>query len=142
MQASWNVAGALLEIDGLADVMGERHRIIANDWLAAHMQSLVATLLARAADMLDLIDFTPAAVRTALSGARVSPGRLYAAAEVISRAADLCGESAHLVHDNERRWRITRQRIEQVVEAMSAGTGSHPPAGDDGASGCGEQGKP
>jgi hypothetical protein len=31
MQASWNVAAALLEIDGLADVMGERHRIIAND---------------------------------------------------------------------------------------------------------------
>jgi hypothetical protein len=123
MQASWNVAAALLEIDELADVMGERHRIIANDWLAAHMQSLVATLLARAADMLDRIDFTPAALRADLGGARVAAGRLYAAAEVISRAADLCSESAQLVHDNERRWRVTRDRIEQVAGAMTPSPG-------------------
>jgi hypothetical protein len=119
MQASWNVAASLLEVDGLADVMGERHRIIANDWLAAHMQSLVATLLDRAADMLDRIDFTPAALRADLGGARVAPGRLYAAAEVLSRAADLCSESAELVRDNERRWRTTRERIEQVVRALT-----------------------
>jgi hypothetical protein len=120
MQASWSMAAGLLEVDGLADVMGERHRIIANDWLAAHMQSLVATLLARAADMLDRVDFTPAALRDDLGGPRVAPRRLYSAAEVVSRAADLCCESAQLVHDNERRWRVTRARIEQVVAALGA----------------------
>jgi hypothetical protein len=120
MQASWNVAAALLEVDGLADVMGERHRIIANDWLAAHMQSLVASLLARAADMLDRVDFAPAALRADLAGPRVAPQRMFAAAEVLSRAADLCTESAQLVHDNERRWRVTRGRIDQVVQALTA----------------------
>ncbi|MGY1701881.1 hypothetical protein [Geodermatophilus sp. SYSU D00766] len=121
MHASWSVAAALLEVDGLADVMGERHRIIANDWLAAHLQSLVGTLLARAADMLDQVDLTPAGLRADLRGGRVAPQRLYSAAEVISHAADLSCESAQLVHDNERRWRVTRERIEHVVLALSAG---------------------
>ena len=119
MEASWNVAAALVEIDELADVMGERHRIIANDWLAAHMQTLIATMLARAGDMLDRIDFTPAALRTDLGGARVSAARLFAAAEVISRAADLCCDSAGLVHDNERRWRTFRERVGQVLSQNS-----------------------
>ena len=120
MAASWQVAASMLEFDELADVMGERHRVISNDWLAAHMQSLIGTLLARAADMLERIELTPAAVRADLSGPRVAPRRLYAAAEVISRAADLCCESAELVHDNERRWRTTRERTEQLVEAMTS----------------------
>jgi hypothetical protein len=93
------------------------------------MQSLVATLLARAADMLDRVDFTPAVLRADLGGARVAPGRLYAAAEVISRAADLCSESAQLVHDNERRWRVTRGRIERVAQALSASSGPAAPGG-------------
>jgi hypothetical protein len=118
MQASWGMAATMLEFDGLADVMGERHRIIGNDWLAAHMQSLVATHLARAADMLERLDLAPAAVRADLAGPRVAPRRLYSAAEVISRAADLCCESAQLVHDNERRWRVSRERTEQVVHAL------------------------
>ena len=139
MQASWKLAASMLEFDGLADVMGERHRIISNDWLAAHMQSLIGTLLARAADMLDRIDLTPAALRADLAGSRVAPQRLYATAEVISRATDLCCESAELVHDNERRWRVTRERTEQLVQAMTAhtadtgkasGAGEDPPVGD------------
>src|SRR5215212_6351331 len=40
MTASWDMAGILVDVDGLADVLGERHRIISNDWLAAHMNSL------------------------------------------------------------------------------------------------------
>jgi hypothetical protein len=121
MAASWAMAAAMLQFDGLADVMGERHRIISNDWLAAHMQSLVGTLLARAADMLEQVDLTPAALRTDLAGPRVAPRRLYATAEVVSRAADLCCDSAELVHDNERRWRVSRERTEQVVQELSAG---------------------
>jgi hypothetical protein len=115
MQASWDLAAALVDIDELADVLGERHRIIANDWQAAAMNSLMARLLHRAAEMLDHIDFTPAAVRRDLAGPRVSAARLYSAAEVISHAADLCSDSAGLVHDNERRWRTFRQRVSAVV---------------------------
>ncbi len=122
MHASWKLAASMLEFDGLADVMGERHRIISNDWLAAHMQALLGALLARAADMLERVDLTPAALRADLAGSRVASQRLYATAEVISRAADLCCESAELVHDNERRWRVTRDRTQQLVQAMTADT--------------------
>lgn len=127
MQASWNVAASMLQFDALADVMGERHRIIANDWLAAHMQTLVATLLSRSADMLEQLDLTPGAVRADLAGPRVAAKRLSSAAEVISRAADLCCESAELVHDNERRWRVTRERTEQLVQALLAENGREAP---------------
>ena len=119
MQASWQMAATMLQIEGLAGVMGERHRIISNDWLAAHMQSLAATMLTRAADMLERIDLMPAAVREDLAGLRVTPHRIYAAAEVISRAADLCCQSAELVHDNERRWRVSGERTEQVIATLT-----------------------
>jgi hypothetical protein len=119
MTASWDMAGALFDIEPLADVMGERHRIISNDWLAAHMNTLMGHLLARAADMLERIDFTPAALRRDLAGARVAPRRLYSVAEVVARAADLCSESAALVHDNERRWRVFRARVDEVLTGMS-----------------------
>jgi hypothetical protein len=122
MQNSWQVAGASLEVEGLADVMGERHRIITNDWLAAHMQTVTAHMLGRAAEMLEHVDFAPAALRADLAGARVAPRRLHSAAEVIARAAELCCESSRLVHDNERRWRVFRERVDQVVQAMSVGT--------------------
>ena len=59
MQASWDVAAALVDVAGLEDVLGDRHRIIANDWLAANMSSLIAASLVRAADILDDIDFAP-----------------------------------------------------------------------------------
>ncbi|MEU7815993.1 hypothetical protein [Pseudonocardia sp. NPDC049154] len=118
MRSSWETAASMLEFDGLAEVMGERHRIISNDWLAAHMQSLIGVLLARAADMLERVDLDPAALRADLRGSRTGPARVYAVAEVISRAADLCCESAELVHDNERRWRVCRNRTQQLVEAM------------------------
>jgi hypothetical protein len=111
MQASWEMTAALIEIDGLADMLGERHRIIANDWQAAQMNALMSHLLDRAADILDRIDFSPGALREDLGGKAVTVGRLYSAAELISHAADLCSDSAGLVHDNERRWRTFRQRV-------------------------------
>lgn len=117
MQASWDIAAGLTDISGLADLLGERHRIIANDWQAAHMSSLIARLLERAADILESVDFTPAGLRRDLEGPRVSPGRLYSAAELIGHAADLCSESAGLVHDNERRWRVFRERVSAIVVA-------------------------
>ena len=70
MNASWDVAAALIDVDGLGDMLGERHRIIANDWLAADIQALISRLLRRAADILDHVDFTPAALRADLAGSR------------------------------------------------------------------------
>lgn len=115
MQASWDMATALLDVDGLSDLLGERHRIIVNDWQAAQINDLMSHLLARAADILDRIDFTPAALRADLAGARTSVGLLYSSAELISHAADLCSDSAGLVHDNERRWRVFHRRVADLV---------------------------
>ncbi|HYL51490.1 MAG TPA: hypothetical protein VEZ15_05935 [Acidimicrobiia bacterium] len=115
MTSSWAMGSTLLEIDGLADLLGERHRIIANDWQAANMNSLCAHIIERAADMLDRIDFSPKALRADLQGTRVSPARLYSAAELIDHAADLYCESTALVHQNERRWRIFHARVEQLL---------------------------
>jgi hypothetical protein len=120
MESSWAVAAALIEMDGLADVLGERHRIIANDWRAASMNTVQSRLLDRAADILEHVDFAPAALRADLVDDRVSAGRLYSAAEMISHAADLCSESAGLVHDNERRWRVFRRRVGEVLAAQDA----------------------
>jgi hypothetical protein len=74
--------------------------------------------LVRAAEILDHIDFSPAAVRADLAGRRVSAGRLYSAAEMIDHAADLLSEFAGIVHDNERRWRVFRSRVEQIVATL------------------------
>jgi hypothetical protein len=105
------VAGALASYPALADVLGERHRIIANDWQSAGILALVARLLRRALDLLDSVDFSPAALRADLEGERESASYLYSASELLDRAADLLAESATLVHDNERRWRIFSQRV-------------------------------
>jgi hypothetical protein len=115
MKAGWDMAAALIDIDGLSDLLGERHRTIANDALAADMQSLIARLLDRAADILDHVDFIPNALRADLAGGRRAVGLLHSAAELINRAADLCSDSAGLVNDNERRWRVVRQRVAQLV---------------------------
>jgi hypothetical protein len=77
MRSSWDVATVLLDIEDLADLLGERHRIIANNWQGASIMSLVARVLVRAAEILDHIDFSPAAVRADLAGQHVSAGRLY-----------------------------------------------------------------
>ena len=115
MQASWDIAAALVDITGLEDLLGERHRIIANDWLAADMSGLIARMLVRAADILDKTDFTPAVLRADLAGSRRAASLLHSTAEIINRAADLCSESAGLVNDNERRWRVFRERVVQIT---------------------------
>lgn len=121
MQSSWDIAAALIDVEGLADMLGERHRIIANDWQAANMNALMSRVLDRAADILERVDFTPNVLRADLAGERVSSGRLYSAAELVSHAADLCSESGGLVHDSERRWRTFRQRVSEVVAETPVG---------------------
>ncbi len=120
MRSAWQVAPMLFEVNDLADLLGERHRIIANNWQGASVLTLVGTVLLRAVDVLEQVDFTPSALRADLSAGKVAPGRLYSAAEMIDHAADLLSEFAALVHDNERRWRVFRARVEQVVAALPA----------------------
>lgn len=115
MRTSWDTSAALLGVRELADLIGERQRIIADDWQAAHLSSLAGRSLSRAVEVLGLIDFTPAALREDLAGDRVAARRLYSAAELIAHAADLLSESAGLVHGNERRWRSLRARAAELT---------------------------
>ncbi len=117
MEKSWAVAGSLAEYPKLADLLGERHRIIANDWQAASQQTLIARLLRRALEIIDRVDFSPVALRDDLSRDRDAAGYLYSASELLDRAADLAVHSASLVHDNERRWRVFSERVRELVAA-------------------------
>ena len=92
------------------------------------MSTLIGSHLTRAADILDTIDFTPAALRADLAGVRRAASLLHSAAEMIDRAADLCSDSAGLVNDNERRWRLFRQRVATIVSTNSHHriTAAHP----------------
>ena len=119
MRASWDIAPMLFDIDDLADLLGERHRIIANNWQGASMMTLTGRILLRAADRLDRVYFTPAALRVDLAEDQVSVRRLYSAAEMLDRTADLLSDYAGLVHDNERRWRVFRERVEQIAATLT-----------------------
>jgi hypothetical protein len=115
MASTWDAAVALADYPGLADLLGDRHRIIANDWQAATMSSLAGRTLGRAADLLDRLDLTPAAIRADLESARSYPRYLYSAVELIDHGADLFSDSAGLVHDNERRWRTFHARVVELT---------------------------
>jgi hypothetical protein len=114
MEQSWAIAGSLAQFDDLIDLLGERHKIIANDWQAASMNALCARFLRRALDVLERIDFSPAALREDLGGPRRSPPYLYTASELLDSAADLFVGSSVLVHENERRWRIFGDRVREL----------------------------
>jgi hypothetical protein len=128
MQSSWVAAESLLDVGELADVFGERHRIIANDGQAALLSGLVGKLLRRAVEVLDRVEFEPAALRKDLAGANVSAKLMYSAAEIVGHAADLLSDSAALDGDNERRWRVFRSRVREVVATSDAPTGETVPA--------------
>lgn len=120
MEQAWQVLGALVGYSALAAVLGDRHQIVVNDSLAAGMQTMIARLLRRALDLLAQVDFSPAALREDLAGARVAPDYLLSASELIDRAADLLTESATLVHQNERRWRLFAARVAELSESDAA----------------------
>ncbi len=115
MQSAWNSAEALLRIEPLVDLLGERHRIIAANWQNAALSTIIASLLRRAGEILAQIDFAPVAIRDDLREQRLAPRYLYSAAELVDRAADLLAESAVLVHDSERRWRIFWGRVQALI---------------------------
>ena len=111
MEQSWEIAGTLVRFDDLIDLLGERHRIIANDWQAASMNALIARYLRRSLEVLERVDFTPSAIREDMRGPRRIPAYLYTASELLDAAADLFTRSATLVHENERRWRVFGDRV-------------------------------
>lgn len=121
MDVSWDVTSQLVPLDELADVLGERHRIIANDWQAAALSTLAGRVVQRAVDVLDVVDLEPAALRRP-GALGVAARRLWSAAELLDHAADLLSDSAGLVHDNERRWRTVRDRVDEVVAAAHEGS--------------------
>jgi hypothetical protein len=49
------------------------------------------------------------------ASATTASDRCYSAAELIGHAADLLSDSAGLVHGNERRWRMFRARVAELV---------------------------
>lgn len=116
MEAAWGAAELLLDHPAVADLLGERHHIVANDWLAATLSRMAARHLKRSVAILERVDFSPLALRADLAGSRESALYLYSATELIDRAADLAAESATLVHDNERRWRVFHQRVNAIAE--------------------------
>jgi hypothetical protein len=115
MEASWAMAEALLSYPQLTDLLAERHKIIGNNWQNASTAQLTARYLRRAVSVMERVDFSPAGLRNDLAGARSAPAYLYAAAEMINHAADLSAASSVLTHENERRWRIFHERIEQIT---------------------------
>ncbi len=117
MEASWAMAEALLAYPQLADLLAERHKIIGSHWQNASTGQLIARCLRRAVSIMERVDFSPAGLRKDLAGPRSAPAYLYAAAELINHAADLSAASSVRTHENERRWRIFHERIEQISPA-------------------------
>lgn len=60
------------------------------------------------------LKFSPAALRADLGSQRNAPAYLFSASELLDRAADLLAESATLVRDNERRWRVFGARVRRL----------------------------
>jgi len=115
MDSSWSVIEHLVAYPAVADLLGDRHRIISNDWQCASLSSLAGRNIARALDVLARVEFTPAALRADLMADRVAPRYLFAASELIDHAADLLAQSSVITRDNERRWRVFHERIDEIV---------------------------
>jgi hypothetical protein len=122
MESSWDSAEPLIKNPELADVLGERHRIIINDWQAANLSVLIGNLINRSLEILNIIDFSPGSIRKDINQNKFTPSYLYSASELIDRAADLANISGMLVHDNERRWRVFRDKIQLIEDKREVKT--------------------
>jgi hypothetical protein len=120
MSASWDMAASLGDVPPLAGLLGDQHRIIANDWQGAEMSSLAGRILHRAVELLEKVECTPSALRQDLESERVSPRLLHSVFELIAHADDLLSDSAGLVHDNKPRWRRFRARVDEVVHDLDS----------------------
>jgi len=120
MEQTWAAALVLVDYPELSDLVGDRHWIIANDWQAAEMSSLAGRLVHRATAVLERVDLSPDVLRADLDGPRSSIGLTYSAVELLDHAADLLSDSAGLVHDNERHWRLFHQRVTELTGLPAA----------------------
>jgi hypothetical protein len=116
MEKSWDSAAKLITIPRLEDVLGERHRIIINDWQAAKLSTLISKLVKRALLILEEINFVPSSIREDIKNEKKYPSLLYSASELLDRSADLSTDFAKLIHDNERRWRVFRNKVQSIIE--------------------------
>ncbi len=121
MEASWTVAEGLLDFPELSDLFAERHSIIAHDWQNATMLLLVSRQLRRANAILARVDYTTAGLRSDLAGGRHAVGWVSSAAELIDHAANLTVQSATLVRQNERKWRIFHDRVGELIGEEAQG---------------------
>lgn len=116
IESTWTLGKQLLSIPELADLLGERHRIMINDWQAASMNSLASRIIIRALDILEKVNMTPEAIRENLSSHEKSyPSYLFSASELLDCVSDIVVESSMLVHDNDRKWREFRSRIADIT---------------------------
>lgn len=114
MEAAWAVAARLVDYPQLADLLAERHRIITTDRQTAGLAVISGAVVDRAVDLLDHIDFAPAAVRADLAGDRLDARLLFSACELLDHAGDLAAQSATLTHENDRRWRVFHARVRSL----------------------------
>ena len=77
MSASWGMAASLGDVPQVAGLLGDRHRIIANDWQAAEMSALAGRILHRVVELLERVEFAPVALRRDLESGRVSRPAFY-----------------------------------------------------------------
>lgn len=59
---------------------------------------------------------------------RLAPQYMYAAAELVDRAADLLAEGAVLVHGSERPWRVFHDRVQTLKQAAEQAPRAPQPA--------------
>lgn len=117
MEASWDVAAALIEFAELADLLAERHSIIANDWQNASTLLLISRQLRRANLILEHLDLTVTGIRAEIARSGRVCDYVFSCAELVDHAADLTDRGAILVHQNERRWRIFHARVSELLDA-------------------------
>lgn len=118
MEAGWGIAEGLIAFPQLADLLGERHSIITNDWQNASMLLLISRQLRRARLILEHLDLTVAGLRKDIAHERRAAAYLFSCAELIDQAADLTAHSATLVHQNERKWRVFHARVADLLDAQ------------------------
>ena len=88
-----------------------RKGVIGGEALLFHLSFLISVLSKRAVEILNKIDFSPHALREGIDGLQIYVDYLYSASELLDRAADIASESAILVHDNEKRWRMFNNKV-------------------------------
>lgn len=119
MAQAWEMAGGLAACPALADLLGERHRIVANDWQSAGLQGS-----GRAAAATRTRPAGPRRLRS--SGSPRRPGR-SADGAVLSlfglRAAGPCGGSHGRVGHAGARQRATLARLPRPGSRVAVGVG-------------------